>query len=263
MFKTKSLAAILLVTAVLFAQVGTVFAAPPAQDTTPAPVTVTGLSTTTDSTGATIVVVTALDSNGVTQTYNISVDTAKLLGLATVDSTTGAVTLLDLTTTTEPVVVTIDPTTVLPGEEQPTEPVNPISAFIAAFFKVDPATVQEYHDDGYGFGVIAQAFWMSKGITEDDTTDPTVLAKCILDAKKNGTYGECFSFGDDPVPTNWGQFKKAILDNKEKHNLGVIVSGHADNGTEDVTTTNSLKDHGNGKDKNKDKNNNHGNPNKP
>jgi hypothetical protein len=263
MFKTKSLAAILLVTAVLFAQVGTVFAAPPAQDTTPVPVTVTGLSTTTDSTGATIVVVTALDSNGATQTYNISVDTAVSLGLATVEPTTNQVTLLDLTQTTTPVTVTIDPATVLPGEEQPTERVNPISAFIAAFFKVDAATVQGYHDDGYGFGVIAQAFWMSKGIIEDGTTDPTVVAKCILDAKKNGTYGECFSFGDDPVPTNWGQFKKALMDNKEKHNLGFIVSGHADNGTEDVSTTNSLKDHGNGKDKNKNKGNNHGNPNKP
>jgi hypothetical protein len=235
MFKTKSLAAILLVTAVLFAQVGTVFAAPPAQDATPVPVTVTGLSTTTDSTGATIVVVTALDSNGVTQTYNISVDTAKSLGLATVDSTTGVVTLLDLTTTTEPVVVTIDPTTVLPGEEQPTESVNPISSILATFFGIDAATVQGYHDDGYGFGVIAQALWMSKGITVDGTTDTTVVAKCILDAKKNGTYGECFSFGDDPVPTNWGQFKKALMDNKEKHNLGFIVSGHADN--TDTNTT--------------------------
>lgn len=250
MFKTKSLAAILLVVTVLFAQVGTVFAAAPAQDTTP--VTVTGLSTTTDSNGATIVVVTALDSNGATQTYNISVDTAVTLGLATVDSTTGVVTLLDLTTTTEPVVVTIDPATVLPDAEQPTEPVNPISAILATFFKVDASTVQEYHDDGYGFGLIAQALWMSTSLTESETGDVT-LTKCILDARKNGTYSTCFDFGDEPVPTNWGQFKKAILDNKEKHNLGVIVSGHADNGS-DVTTTNYLKEHG----KNKDKSNNPG-----
>jgi hypothetical protein len=159
------------------------------------------------------------------------------------------------------VVVTIDPATVLPSTEQPTEPVNPISTFLAKFFDIDATTVQDYHNDGYGFGVIAQALWMSKSIIKDGTGDTTVVAKCILDAKKNGTYGDCFSFGDDPVPTNWGQFKKALMDNKEKHNLGVIVSGHADNGTEDVVTTNSLKEHGNGKDNGKGKGNGHGNGN--
>jgi hypothetical protein len=191
-------------------------------------------------------------------TYRISVDTAVSLGLATVDPTNNQVTLLDLTTATQPVVVTIDPTTVLP-DEQPTEAVNPIASILASFFGIDATTVQAYHEDGYGFGVIAQALWMSKSISETGAGDAT-LAKCILDAKKNGTYGACFSFGDDPVPTNWGQFKKALMDNKEKHNLGVIVSGHANDGTD---TTLNTQDHGNGKDKDKNKNkgNGHGNGN--
>lgn len=268
MFKTKSLGAILLVVAVLFAQVGTVFAAPPLQTGTSIIGTIQDVQTETTN-GVTTVVVTVLDPvTNTTQTVRLSVETAAGLGLLQMDPVTNQP-VLD-PTTNEPLVdqtkfgqsVTIDPTTVLPDAQQPIEPVNPISTILATFFKIDAGTVQEYHDDGYGFGLIAQALWMSKSLTETETGDAT-LAKCILDARKNGTYNTCFDFGDEPVPTNWGQFKKALLDNKEKHNLGVIVSGHADDGT-DITTTNSLKEHGNnGKNNGKGKGQDKGNGNKP
>ncbi len=69
--------------------------------------------------------------------------------------------------------------------------------------------------------------------------------------------GTPLTLPDGTVPTNWGQFKKALLD--KQNNLGVIVSGQADplNSSTDVT-----QQHGNGKDKeNKGKgrgrNNNH------
>jgi hypothetical protein len=258
MFKIRSLAGILLVVAVLFAQVGTVFAAPPAQDTTPITGTVTALDKETDSNGVTTaVLVTVQDDLGATQTYRISVDTAVALGLATVDPTTQEVTLKDLSQETEPVIVTIDPTTVI-ADEEPV--VHPIAAFLASFFKVDPVAINDLHLDGFGFGVIAQALWMSESITETGIGDATA-AGCILDAKRNGTYGDCFSFGDDPVPTNWGQFKKALLDNKQKHNLGYIVSGHASD--DESETLNAQLQHGNGKDKKKDKGNGHGNGNRP
>lgn len=261
MFKTKSLAAVLLVVAVLFAQVGTVFAAPPLQTST-IDGTIKDIQTETTN-GETTVLVTVLDpATNTTQTVRLSVETAAGLGLLQLDPVTKQP-ILD-PTTNEPLVdqtkleqpISIDATTVITDEE---EPVNPISTILAGFFKIDASVVQDYHDDGYGFGLIAQALWMSKSLTETDSGDATI-AKCILDARKNGTYSTCFDFGDEPVPTNWGQFKKAIFDNKEKHNLGVIVSGHADNGS-DVTTTNTQKEHRNNKDKNK--NNNHGNPNKP
>jgi hypothetical protein len=140
--------------------------------------------------------------------------------------------------------VTIDPTTVIPEEPVVEEPVHPISALLGDFFGVEGSVIDGYHQDGFGFGVIAQALWMSKNISGSEGGDP-VLAACILDAKKNGTYGECFDFGDEPVPTNWGQFKK--LYSEKKNNLGSIVSGKADK--DETTDPAAQQDHGNGKDK--------------
>ena len=61
MFKTKYLASILLVLAVLFAQVGNVVAAPQIQDTTPITGTIQSITTETDSNGVTTVLVTLVD----------------------------------------------------------------------------------------------------------------------------------------------------------------------------------------------------------
>lgn len=265
MFKTKSLAAILLVVAVLFAQVGTALAAP-AQTSTPITGTVTGLSQETDSNDVTTVLVTVKDDTGAQQTYRVSVDTAVLLGLATVDSTTKVVTLLDLATLTQPKTVTIDPTTVIP-DQQETEFINPISSILATFFGLDATAVQDLHNEGFGFGVIAQAMWIAR---DDEGNANADLVGDILLAKQSKDFTTFFAdhpeyadqFGDN-MPTNWGQFKKVL--SEHKNNLGSIVSGHADNGTDETTTTTTTqKQHGNGKDKNKDKgNNSHGNPNKP
>jgi hypothetical protein len=251
MFKARLLAGVLLV-AVLFAQVGTVFAAPVAQETTPITGTVVGLAKETDSNGVTTVLVTVQDDLGATQTYRISVETAVALGLATVDATTNEVTLKDLALETEPVTVTIDPATVIVDEAPTEEAVNPVAAILASFFGVDPSVVNQYHEDGYGFGVIAQALWIAKGLNADVTT-----AGLILEAKTTGDYS-AFVLPDGSTPTNWGQFKKAAL-GKDKKNLGIIVSGHAEPG--DDTTTITSDQHGNGKDKNKNKGNGHGNGN--
>ena len=247
MFKAKLLAGVLLV-AVLFAQVGTVFAAPVAQETTPITGTVVGLAKETDSNGVTTVLVTMQDDLGATQTYRISVDTAVALGLATVDATTNEVTLKDLALETQPVTVTIDPATVLVDQEPAEEPVNPVAAILASFFGVDASVVNQYHEDGYGFGVIAQALWIAQGLNDDVST-----AGLILEAKSTGDYS-AFILPDGSTPTNWGQFKKAAL-GKDKKNLGIIVSGHAEPG--DDSTGLNAEQHGNGKDKNKG--NGHGN----
>jgi hypothetical protein len=91
------------------------------------------------------------------------------------------------------------------------------------------------------------------------------LAGQILEAKQSGDYsaitlsdGTALTLPDGTVPTNWGQFKKALLD--KKNNLGVIVSGQADQ--DDSTDTLLTQQHGNGRDKEhkgkgKGRNNNH------
>ncbi len=256
MSKTKMLAGVLLVIAVLFAQVGTALAAPAAQDTTPISGTIQSVTTETDANGVTTVLVTVLTATGETKTLRLSAETAAGLEtnegtpLVTIDPVTKAVTVnTSLTGQT----VDVDPSTVIP-EEQPTDvPVNPIAAILAKFFGVEPSVVQGYHDDGYGFGVIAQAMWMAKNLSEG--SEGTALdAGLILQAKKTGDYS-AFLLLDGSTPTNWGQFKKAVM-NKDKNNLGVIVSGHADTGTTEMQTqpTNG-HGNGNGKDKNPGKGN--------
>jgi hypothetical protein len=105
---------------------------------------------------------------------------------------------------------------------------------------------------------------MSQNVSGDAS-----LTEQILEAKQSGDYsnitlsdGTTLTLPDGTVPTNWGQFKKALSD--KKNNLGVIVSGQADqdNSTDPLLTQ---QQHGNGKDKDnkenkgrgKDKNKNH------
>ncbi len=241
MFKTRSLAGILLVLAVLFAQVGTVFAAPTAPETTPIAGTIQSITIKTDLSGVTTVFVTVLDGLGATQTMRLSVETALSLELVTLDPITNEL-VVNQTKIGQP--ITIDPSLVIVDEE----PFNPVAGLLAAFFGVDNASINQYHEDGYGFGVIAQALWMAQGLQE---TNPAVTAGLILEAKKTGDYS-AFILPDGSTPTNWGQFKKAAL-GKDKKNLGVIVSGHA---TNEMPENGSVQqqEHGNGK--NKDKGNN-------
>jgi hypothetical protein len=236
-FRTKYFAGILLIFAVLFAQVGNVAAAPQVQDATPITGTVQSITMETDANGVTTVLVTLLDDQGATQTLRLTVETAVTLGLVTLDPTTK-----------EPIVnetqvgqtVEIDPTTVIPEEE---ENVHPIAAILASFFGEDPSVVNGYHEDGFGFGVIAQAMWMSQTLTENGDAS---VAGLILEAKQTGDFS-AFILEDGSSPANWGQFKKAVL-GKDKKNLGIIVSGHAEEGT-------APQDHGKGNGKDKDKGN--------
>jgi hypothetical protein len=246
MFKTKLLSSIVLAIAVLFAQVGLAAAAPTAQDTTLITGTIQSITTETDTNGVTTVIVTLLDDLGATQTVRLSVDTAAALGLVTLDPVTSEP-VVDETKVGQP--VEIDPTTVIP-DETPEEPVHPIATLLAAFFGEEASVVNDYHEDGFGFGVIAQAMWMSKNLNEDAS-----LAGLILEAKKTGDYSE-FILPDGSTPTNWGQFKKAV--SEKKNNLGVIVSGNADpddNVNPSAQTEHEHgKDKGNGKGKDKNKN---------
>ena len=254
MSSTKLLASILLVLAVLFAQVGNVAAAPQAQEAAPIAGTVQSITTETDANGDTTVLVTLLLDDQTTQTVRISLAYAVELGL--IDETAQQPVPLE----NVPDGMAIDPNQVIPDEAPAEETVHPIAWLLAEFFGEDPSIVEGYHEDGFGFGVIAQSLWISQNVGGD-----AFLAGQILEAKQSGDYdnitlsdGTPLTLPDGTVPTNWGQFKKALLD--KKNNLGVIVSGHADQ--DDTTDPLLTQQHGNGKDKEnkgkgKDKNKNH------
>ncbi|SRR6266498_4688275 len=259
MFNTKLVAGIFLVLAVLFAQVGNVAAAPQTQGTT---TTITGTiqSITFDPDTQTVLVTVLLEDQVTTQTVSLSTQEAADNGLFDLDTQTLMMQPEDS------VELVVDPNDIVPTEEPTALDVHPISALLADFFfNGDPemaSLIDSYHtgdndaEQVFGFGVIAQALWMSKSLNEDGTADAE-LAGLILAAKKSGDYS-AFELPDGSSPTNWGQFKKALL-HKDKKNLGLIVSGHAENGLEDSLTQ---QDHGKGK--NKDKGNNkHNNNNHP
>jgi len=258
MSKTKLFASILLALAVLIAQVGSVAAAPQMQDTTPITGTIESIKTEPDANGITTVLVTFEDG----QSVRISVKTA--VDLLLVDPVTHEVDETKVGSTLE-----IASGDVIADEESAESDVHPISSILADFFfKDDPdmaSVIDSFHNGDneaeqvFGFGVIAQALWMSKSLN-DGTADADLAAQ-ILAAKQSGNYSEIklpdgFEWPDDTAPTNWGQFKKAIKaqnENKDKQNLGSIVSDQADDGAEDPTVQ---QDQGNGKnkkDKDKDK----------
>jgi hypothetical protein len=243
----------------LFAQVGNVAAAPLAQDATPITGTIDSIVVETDANGDTIVVVALTDG----QSYSFSVETAAGMGLLIVDENGAPV--LDPVTglpqadlTQENQSIEFLSTDVIPDETEE-EDVHPISALLAAFFDEDASIIDGYHEDGFGFGVIAQALWISRNLTgtEEEAGDAS-LVEDILTAKQDKDFETFFQLHpeyleifDDTAPTNWGQFKKGLLE--KKHNLGNVVSGHADD------DESSQPENGNGNGQGHGNGNGHGN----
>lgn len=237
----KLITTLVLTFAFLFAQVGNVAAAPLALDPMG---TVQSIVPEKDAATGEITVLVTLVDQGATQTVRISEATAISLGLLQIDPVTNQPVLDPVTGL--PVAVVLDPNnplsvTIPTGDIIADEPVHPISALLAAFFDEDASVIDGYHTDGFGFGVIAQALWMSRNLTATETeAGDASLAAAILQAKKDGS-GTFTLNGEVITYTNWGQLRKALLNKKE--NLGNVVSGHAE---EDENSTQSL--HGNGKD---------------
>ena len=240
----KLITTLVLAFAFLFAQVGNVAAAPLAQD--PAPINVVSITPEADADGV-ITVLVELEGG---QIVRISEATAISLGLLQVDPVTNEpildpVTGLPLAVVLDPnnpLSVSIPPGDIISDEED----VHPISAILAKFFGEEKASlIDQYHNNGFGFGVIAQALWMEKNLDGEFSFD------AILDAKQSGNFSDFFPEGTENVPTNWGQFKKVLLE--KKNNLGNVVSGHA--ADDENSSTQSVHD----KNKNKGKGNGNGN----
>ena len=261
MTRTKIVFSILLATIFLATQFIAVGAAPATQETTPITGTIESVVLETDTaTDTTTVVVTLTDEFGETQTIRLSLEDATALGLVTDDSSRPVVDDSQIGTTVE-----IDPTLVIPDETTDEEQ-HPVGSALSDFFTdllgVDYEMIMDYHEDGMGFGVIAQALWMTNSLVSEGDTEmemtPEELFSAILDAKKNKDFG-AITLPDGSEPTNWGQFRKAIMSDrdKSKENLGAIMSGRAENGQADEGQT-ELKNNGKGPDKsnNAEKSNN-------
>jgi hypothetical protein len=252
MSRMKLLLGIVLTIIFSMAQVGGALAA---QQAAPISGTVQTITLESDpTTGVVTVIVDLMDSNDVSQTVRVSQETAIELGLVLLDGD-GNPTINELALG-EP--VEIDPTTVIPDQQ---EPQHPVGSALATFFSdiegMDYDTIMAAHEDGVGFGVIAQALWVTSELEGDSG-----LFQDLLYAKQHNDYSAFSDFTEDKTtPKSWGQLRKVLLNKKS---LGIVMSNHDNNGT-------NANENGNNKnkDKNKDKNshangnNNNGNGNGP
>lgn len=248
MTRIKIMASITLAILFLFGQAGAAAAMPASQGATPITGTITSITVETDSgTGNTTVVVVLSDgATGATQTVRVGLEDALTLGLVTSDG------LPDESLYGES--FEIDSTLVIAEPEENQHPVgSALSDFFSDLLGVDYDTIMEYHDDGVGFGVIAQALWMTNALDGD-----TAIFAAILEARQSKDFSG-ITLPDGSTPQNWGQFRKAVMSDRDKakENLGAIMSGRADD-DQGQSGQNDHPNNGNGPDKDKDKN--HGNP---
>jgi hypothetical protein len=233
MSRIKIISSILLTTIFLVTQIIVVGAAPVNQDTTPITGTVESIALETDEETDITTVVVNLDTADGPQTIRLSLEDAEALGLV-VDDGAGNLVPDELAVGTE---VEIDPASVIPddeGEEENEHPVgSAISNFFSDFLGVDYDTVMEYHDDGAGFGVIAQALWMTNALEGDSET-----FSAIMEAKQTKDFS-AITLDDGSTPQNWGQFRKAVMGDRDKakENLGAIMSGRAEAPSQQDETT--------------------------
>lgn len=231
--------------AMLAAQAGPVLAAPARQAESIAG-TVSAATCATDATGATTILLNIQSADGTSQIVRISIETAVTLGILAPDTPCSDEALAGAIG----MEVSLDPSLVIPDEEEGMK--HPVAYALSLFFEdiTDYDTIMSAHEDGTGFGVIAQALWMT---AQMEGNSDAFLA--ILEAKETGDYS-AFTLEDGTVPQNWGQFKKAL---KEKRaNLGTVMSSM---GNGDDVENNAVNGSGNGNGQDKDKSNN-GNKNK-
>lgn len=252
MKKAKIFISIIVLSLLIVSQAAVAFAAPKLEGMaliTGKPVVVT--KEIDLSTGIITFVVTVEDDLGGKQTVRISEETAWDLGLIDYD-VDGHPFIFD----TLPTYVEIDPTTVIPSGEEPQHPVaNALATFFSDIDGLDYDAIMQAHEDGTGFGVIAQALWLTRKLAGEQAD--TQLFLDILQARKDGDFTG-FTFDDGSSPGNWGQFRQAVMGEDKKGSLGIAKS-EKDKDEKDIPNGGNSGNANNinsNKDRNKDKSNN-------
>jgi hypothetical protein len=242
MSRTKTLLGVVVALAVAFSQFSLAVAAPQLD---PLVGTIDSISEGTDLNGDPIIIVTYTDTEAVPEQHvvELSVEDAIALGLVTQDPETGEITILattgtpiDLTSVTEEVdpcepgeggeaIVPegTDPT-VLEGEDTG-DAGHPVGGALCDFFagslSLTYDQIMGWHEDGFGFGLIAQALWMAE-MTGMDPEDILAVKGGEMDYSELG-----LPEGVD----NWGRLRGYVFGKgaeKTVHNLGEIMSGRAE-----------------------------------
>jgi hypothetical protein len=157
-----------------------------------------------------------------TQPLTLTLENAQTLGLITV--VTGPPQVVSVVDTMIGQPISIDPTLTLELGELVTHPVaNALGDFLSSVLGVDASAILAYHEQGMGFGEIAQAGFMALALDGDSG-----VFSAILDAKKSGDYSAVV-LPDGSTASNWGQLRKSVFTNdKNLKNLGAVMSGRAE-----------------------------------
>jgi len=236
----KFLVSLTLVFAVLAAQASAVFAAPVAIAGTVQSVT---LETNTN-TAVTTVLLTIVEK-GEPQTVRITLESAITLGIVILGGDGNPV--INELILGQP--VEVDSTIVITDKQMDQHPVgSALATFFSDIIDLDYETIMAAHENGTGFGVIAQALWLTRKL--DGAADVFVA---IIEAKRTKDFS-AFVLEDGTIPQNWGQFKKVILDGN-KGKPGIAMTDRGNNGS---GNNGNINGNGNGKDKDKDEKQNNG-----
>jgi hypothetical protein len=216
MDKIKFSLSLILAFALLLIQVGGISAAPAFQGSDLLGGIVQSIILETDrATGITTVVVDLVDAQQGLQRVRVSQETAMTLGLVVLNGDGNPV----INNLALGLQVEIGPQHVIPAGD---ENEHPVGSALATFFSdiagLDYDTVMTAHERGIGFGVIAQALWLTRKLEGN-----AKVFEALLQAKQTGDYNS-FILADGSTPSSWGQLRKAILDKDKKKSAGVHLS---------------------------------------
>ena len=256
--KTKFFFSLMLALSLLLVPIGGVLAAP----TLPGQSSVSGMiqSITLESdtvTGVTLVSIDLMDTNQLVQTIRVSLETAIAQGFVVLNADGKP----SINSAALGKSVEIDLSSIIPTRQETEHPVgSALATFFAGIAGMDYETVMTAHEQGVGFGVIAQTLWLTTKLGGDSE-----IFEAMIEAKQTGDFST-FILEDGSSPENWGQLRKAILAKDEKNSVGVVMSaldhnndngnGQGNNGigSEDGNGNgNNRNGNTNDKDKNKEK----------
>ena len=245
---------------ILLIQPGGVLAAPVWQNSSPVSGVIQSITLEANTvTGVTLVSVDVLDGDQALQSVRVSLETAIAHGLVILNGDGKPV--INEAVLGKP--IEIDPSNIIPTRQ---EDQHPIGSALATFFSdipgIDYEIIMSAHEQGVGFGVIAQTLWLTTKLEGD-----AQIFETLIKAKQTGDFS-AFILEDGTTPENWGQLRKAVLAKDKKNGLGIVISDSNNpgngggNGNGNVNGNGGGNGNGNGnnsgndsKDKDKDKDN--------
>jgi hypothetical protein len=253
---TKLFLNLLLALSLFAFQVGGVFAASAQDGDPPISGVIQGITLDNDTiTGITIVSVDVVDNDQILQSVRVNLKTAIAQGFVLLNG--DGKPNINHAALGQP--VEIDASSVLPAQEESRNPIgNALATFFSEIEGLDYEAIMAAHEEGVGFGILAQALWLTTKLEGD-----AEVFEALIQAKQTGDYS-AFILEDGSSPENWGQLQKAILDKDKKNGLGVVISNSPNhgNGTENGGNGNgngNIGENGNGKGNGKGGGNGNGN----